>query len=83
MIVYMGKLQIVNMIITEVLQVVLERTDESVFLGFGLVERMKNDRVANWISVGESASSRSVGRPREKWIDTLKDRLKERSFGVR
>ena len=33
--------------------------------------------------LGECAGSRSVGRPRKRWIDTVKDCLKKRGLGVR
>ena len=44
---------------------------------------MKNDRIAKRLYVGEWAGSRSVSRPRKRWIDTLKDSLKKRGLGVR
>ena len=37
-----------------------------------LVERMENDRVVKRVYVGECTGSRSVGRPRKRWIDTVK-----------
>ena len=55
-----------------------EKIDEGVLRRFGHVERMENDRVAKWVCVGECAGSRSVGRPRKRWIDTMKDCLKKR-----
>ena len=36
---------------------------------------MDNDRITKRVYVGECAGNRSVGRPREKWIDTVKDCL--------
>ena len=39
---------------------------------------MKNDRIAKRLYEGECAGSRSMGRPRKKWIDTVKDYLKKR-----
>ena len=44
---------------------------------------MENDRIAEWIYVGECESSRSEGRPWKRWIDTVKDCLKKRSLDVR
>ena len=38
----------------------------------GHVERMENDRITKRVFVGECAGSRSVGRPRKMWIDTVK-----------
>ena len=47
------------------------------------VDRMENDRSAKRVYVGECAGSRSVGRPRKRWIDTGKDFLKKRGLDVR
>ena len=33
------------------------------------------------VYVGECAGSRSVGRPRKRWIDTVKECLKEKRVG--
>ena len=44
---------------------------------------MENDRNAKRVYVGECAGSRSVGRPRKRWIDTVKDCLKKRGLDVR
>ena len=44
---------------------------------------MENDRIAKRVYVGESAGHRSEGRPRESWIDTVKDCLKKSGWGVR
>ena len=49
-----------------------ERIDESILRWFGHVERMERDRIANRVYVGEFAGSRSVGRLRKRWIDTVK-----------
>ena len=57
-----------------------EKIDEGVLTWFGHVERVENDRIATRVYVRECAGSRSVGRPRKRWIDTMKDCLKER-FG--
>ena len=46
-----------------------ERIDESVLRGFG---HMESDRVVKRVYVGECSGSRSVGRPRKRWIDTVK-----------
>ena len=37
---------------------------------------MERDRIAKRVFVGECAGSRSVGRPRERWIDAVKKCLK-------
>ena len=44
------------------------------------MERIENDRIAKRVYVGECASSRSVGRSRKTWIDTVKDCLKKRGL---
>ena len=46
------------------------------------MERIENDRIAKRVYVGEWAGSRSVGRPKKRWIDTVKDCLKKRGLGV-
>ena len=60
-----------------------EMIDESVLQWFGHVERMEKDRIAKRVHVGECAGSRSVGRPRKRWIDTVKDCLRKVSLEVR
>ena len=60
-----------------------ERIDESVLRWFGHVERMERDRIAKRVYVGECAGSRSVGRPRKRWIDTVKECLKKRGLDFR
>ena len=60
-----------------------EKIDENVIRWFELVERMENDRILKRVCVTEWAGSRSVGRPRKRWIDTVKLCLKKRGFGVR
>ena len=57
-----------------------ERIDESVLWLFGHVERMEKDRTDKSVYVGECAGSSSVGRPRKRWIDTVKEYLRKR-FG--
>ena len=63
-------------------KVVDEKIDESVFRLFGHVKKMENDRIGKRVYVGVCAGSRSVGRPRKRWIDTMKDCLKKRGFNV-
>ena len=41
---------------------------------------MESDRIAKRVYVGECASSCSVGRPKKRWIDTVKV-FKEKKFG--
>ena len=51
--------------------------NEGILLWLGHVERTENDRVAKRFYVGEYARSRSVGRPRKRRTDTVKDCLKK------
>ena len=51
-----------------------------VFQSFGYVQRMKNDKI---VYVGECDGSRSVCRPRKRWIDIVKDCLRKRGLDVR
>ena len=44
---------------------------------------MERDRIAKRIYVGECTGSRSVSRPRKRWIDTVKEFLKKRGLDVR
>ena len=44
---------------------------------FGHVERIENDRIGKMVYVGKC-----VGGPRNRWIDTVKERLKKRSLDV-
>ena len=47
------------------------------------MERVENYRIAKRVCVGECAGSRSFGRPRKRWIDTVKNCLKKRGLDVR
>ena len=47
------------------------------------MERMERDRIAKRVYVGKCAGSRSMGRPRKRWIYTVKDCLKKRSLDVK
>ena len=58
-----------------------EKIYEDVLRWFEHVERMENNRIAKRGYVGECAGSRPVGRPRKRWIYTVKDCLKKRSKG--
>ena len=46
------------------------------------VERMEKDRIAKRVYIGECAGSRSVDRPRMKWIDMVKECLKKRGLDI-
>ena len=41
------------------------------------------ERIAKRVYVGECTGSYSVGRPRKRWIDTVKECLKKRGLNVR
>ena len=60
-----------------------ERIDEGVLRWFGHGERMDRVRIAKRVYVGECAGSCSVGRPRKRWIDNMKECLKKRDCDVR
>ena len=47
------------------------------------MEGMERDRIAKRVYVGECADSRSVGRPRKRWIDTVKECLRKRDLDIR
>ena len=66
-----------------VMKGVEKRINENVLRWFGHVERMERDRIAKRAYVGECAGSHSVGRPWNRWIDTVKDCLRKRGLGVR
>ena len=44
---------------------------------------MENYRIVKRVYVWECAGSPSMGKPRKRWIDTLKDCLKKRGLDVR
>ena len=49
-----------------------EKTVEDVLRWFGHVERIERDGIAKRVYVGKCAGSLLVGRPRKRWIDTMK-----------
>ena len=57
-----------------------ERIDEGVLRCFG---HMESDKIAKRVYVGECPGNRSVGRPRKRWIYTVKERLSKRGSNVR
>ena len=59
------------------------RIDEGILRWFYPMERIKNDRLAKMVYLREFAGSRSVGRPRKRWIDTMKDCLQKRGLDIR
>ena len=60
-----------------------EKIDEGVLRWFGHVERMENDKIGKRVYVGECGGRCSAGRPRKRWIDTVKDCLKKRGLDIR
>ena len=48
-----------------------ERIDGVLPRWFGHVERLERNRIAKRVYVGECAGSRSVARPRKRWIDVV------------
>ena len=46
------------------------------------MKRMDRDRIAKRVYIGVCAGSRSVGRPRKRWIDTVKECLRKRGLDV-
>ena len=59
-----------------------EGIDEGVLHWFAHVERVERGMIAKRFYVGEFAVSRSAGRSREKWLDTV-ECLKKRGLDVR
>ena len=47
------------------------------------MERLENDRTAKSLCVWQCVGSRSVGRSRERWTDTVNDCLKKRGLDIR
>ena len=57
--------------------------DEGVLRWFGHVQRMERDRIPKRVYVGDCVGSRSMGRSRKRWIDTVKGGLKKRGLDVK
>ena len=47
------------------------------------MERMERDRITKRVYVVEWAGSRSLGRPRKRWIYNVNEYLKKRGLDVR
>ena len=60
-----------------------ERIDEGVLRWFAHQERIEMGMIAKRVHVGEFVGSRSVGMPRKKWIDTVKECLRKRGVDIR
>ena len=59
-----------------------ERIDECILQWFGHVQRMENNRITKIFYVGKCAGSRSMGRPWNRWTDSVKDCLRKRGLDV-
>ena len=57
--------------------------DGCVHRWFVHLETMEWNRIMKGVYVGECAGSHLVCRPRKRWIDTMKEFLKERGLDVR
>ena len=44
---------------------------------------MESNRIVKRVYVGECAGSHSLGKPRKRWIDTMKEYLRERGLDIR
>ena len=55
-----------------------ERIDESLLRWFGHVQRMERDRIAKRVYVGNCDGSYAVSGLRKRWIDIMKDCLRNR-----
>ena len=60
-----------------------ERINEDVLRWFDHVEKMEKERIAKRVYVGDCDGSRSVGRPKKRLINTVKECLKKRGLDVR
>ena len=61
----------------------MKRVDERIDEGVLHVEKIENDRIAKRVYVGKCAGSRSVSRPRKRWIDTVKACLKKKGLDAK
>ena len=60
-----------------------ERINEGVLRCFSHVKRMERGRIAKRFYVLDCAGTHSVGSPRKRWIDTVKECLKKTGLDVR
>ena len=60
-----------------------ERIDEGMLRWFAHVEGMERGMIVKRVYVGECTGSRSVGRPRKRCLDTVKECLKKRGLDAR
>ena len=61
---------------------VIERINESILRWFGHMERMDENRLVKKMYRGECVGDRTVGRPKLRWIDSVKKCLKVRNVSL-
>jgi hypothetical protein len=61
---------------------VIERINESMLRWFGHVERMDGNRLVKRMYSSECVGNRPVGRPKKRWIDSVKECLIERNVNL-
>src|SRR5678815_1717427 len=59
-----------------------ERINECMLRWFGHVERMNDNRLVKRMYSGECVGNRPVGRPKKKWIESVKECLQERNVSL-
>jgi hypothetical protein len=61
---------------------VIERINESVLRWFGHVERMEDHRLVKKIYNSECVGTRTIGRPKMRWIDSVKRCLMDKGMSL-
>ena len=59
-----------------------ERINETILRWFGHLERMDESRLVKRMYNGECVGKRPVGRPKKRWIDSVKECLNERNVNL-
>src|SRR5678816_1567325 len=59
-----------------------ERINESMLRWFDYVERMNDSRLVKRMYSGECVGNRPAGRPKKKWIESVKECLQERNVSL-
>ena len=59
-----------------------ERINESILRWFGHMERMDENRLVKRMYSGECVGKKPVGRPKKRWIELVRDCLKERNVSM-
>ena len=47
------------------------------------MERMENDRITKKIYVGEYVDSQSIGKLQKRWVNTIKDCLRNKGLDIK